>query len=74
RSDTNYITKKLAQLVQEQRYDNQEFIQLDYKQLNNGESNSSKETNDFNIQESLEQALKKYEAEIGFKAIKFRIE
>ncbi|CAG8837665.1 43703_t:CDS:2, partial [Gigaspora margarita] len=53
-----------------------------YEQLSDGESDSSKKTNDFTIQvgaafsnwKSLEQALKKYEAKIGFKAIKFRME
>ncbi|CAG8835812.1 7038_t:CDS:2, partial [Gigaspora margarita] len=59
----------------EQQYDNQKFIQSVYEQLSDGESDSSKKTNNFTIQvESLEQALKKYEAEIGFKAIKFRME
>ncbi|CAG8799882.1 13739_t:CDS:2, partial [Dentiscutata erythropus] len=73
---------KLALTSQEQCCDNQEFMHSAHKQPDNDEFDSANETDDFTIKDSaefpswksLENILKKYEAEIGFKAIKFRME
>ncbi|CAG8589685.1 10466_t:CDS:2, partial [Cetraspora pellucida] len=70
--------QEFIQLVHEQLSNNQEFVQLVYKSSDE-ESDSN---NDLAIQvgaefpnwESLKNTLKKYETEVGFKAIKFQIE
>ncbi|CAG8808653.1 3256_t:CDS:2, partial [Dentiscutata erythropus] len=72
----NHPIEEPIQFDQEQQYNDQEFIQSDE------ESDCSNENDDYIIQANaefpnwtiLESALKKYELEVEFKAIKYRIE